>query len=176
MKSGRRRVDPSAICIAFSPSFESGRLFMALSTRLARFSWWDSSARIGWMPRCARESAVTFSRKWILALFSPETPRFFSTIATEVSSLLRTSRVSNLTSHEAEGKSPHHDVSIARVSRPRRFLENRHDALLAGLRKDATGALKQNIGEPESDAPTGRKDWVHGPSEPLSAALTDQTG
>jgi hypothetical protein len=45
------------------------------------------------MPRWARESAVMFSRKWILALEEVEV-FVFSTIATEVSSLVNGDRVS----------------------------------------------------------------------------------
>lgn len=86
MKSGRRRRVPSA-SLSPSPVFDSGRWLRAFCTRFARLSWWDSRAMIGWIPRCSRVSAVTFSRKWILAAL-PESLFVFSTMATEVSSLL----------------------------------------------------------------------------------------
>lgn len=127
MKSGfRRGLDPSAktICCDISLSvfpvlfFASGKCESAFLTSFARFSWCDSSARIGWMPRYSRESAVTFSRKCIFAapvmLFG-----FFSTIATEVSSLAEVSKVSwNSEALMIEARIVYQEVSIAKVRNP----------------------------------------------------------
>ena len=88
-----------------------------------------------------------FSRKWILAALVAS---FFSTIATEVSSLVQMDRLAARLGSVTLGSVPelsYQEVSIAKVSRPRfRGNKLRLAVLYIALRKLATGVLKFNIG------------------------------
>lgn len=118
------------------------------------------------MPRCARESAVIFSRKCIRA-FPPGIVglRFsvFSTIATEVSSLLQTSQLTIVEQLVSQFAPTYQEVSIARVSKPRRHLRIARDALAVDLRNGANGDDK-DIEELSIDLSDARQSSeVHGP-------------
>lgn len=70
------------------------------------------------MPRNSEQSAVTFSRKWIVAGLAAWFESF-STIATEVSSLLRIGLVEVEILRSCGMAGTHQDDSIARVSKSR---------------------------------------------------------
>jgi hypothetical protein len=67
----------------------------------------------------------------------------------------------------------YHDVSIARVSRPRRFLGRLRGAPVAVLRNVASEAGDNNIEELANnlDAASRKRPEPHGPPEPSEAAL-----
>lgn len=62
----------------------------------------------------------------------------------------------------------YHDVSIARVSRPRRFLSRPRDAYVADLHNVANGAVDKSIEELTNklDAACRKRSDMHGPPEP----------
>jgi hypothetical protein len=104
---------------------------------------------------------VIFSRKFILAWSPVDLSLFFSTIATDVSSLFQTLAISACDREPKFGlDQTDHDDSIARVSKPRLHRRTLRDALVADLRNVATGPLDKNIGEvnPIVNGRAGRKD------------------